>query len=233
MSPEQIAGRDIDPRLDVYAFGVVLYRLLSGALPFAAPDFEVLLQRILDEAPKPLPAQTPTGEAIPPELSALVEACLAKAPNARPANMIEVFVALDGILARLQPPPKQARRRTGVVAIAAASVIAALALAVPAKWTLERMAEKVPDAPAAQAAREVSITVRSTPEGADVMRTDTGERLGRTPLRIVLHESNRPLSLALSRAGWQDADVTVRLSADAEVAVALSPLPPVDSAPGL
>ncbi|MGA9521034.1 MAG: PEGA domain-containing protein, partial [Myxococcaceae bacterium] len=87
----------------------------------------------------------------------------------------------------------------------------------------DRLDERVPDAPASQVPREVKITIRSTPEGAEVVRTDTGEPLGRTPLRIVLHESNRPLSLALSRPGWQDADVTVRLSADAEVAVELEP----------
>ncbi len=226
MSPEQIIGRDVDPRLDVYAFGVVLYRLLSGALPFSAPDFEVLLQRILDEAPKPLPAQTPSGEPIPSELAALVAACLAKAPDARPASMADVRAAVDRILEKLRPRPRARRwswRRAVIVGTAAAAVLAVSSLVVPASRMLERLEERVPDAPVAGLAREVKITLRSTPEGADVVRTDTREMLGRTPLRIVLHESNRPLSFALSRPGWQDADITVRLNADAEVAVELTP----------
>ncbi|MGA9526329.1 MAG: serine/threonine-protein kinase, partial [Myxococcaceae bacterium] len=103
MSPEQIVGRDVDPRLDIYACGVVLYRLLCGSLPFEAPDFEVLLQRILDEAPKPLPSKTRSEEPIPPELAALVDACLAKSPDARPASMSELRAALDRIVEKLRP----------------------------------------------------------------------------------------------------------------------------------
>lgn len=52
MSPEQVRGqKDVDRRADIYAVGVLLYRLLTGRLPFSAKDHESIYQQILDGSP--------------------------------------------------------------------------------------------------------------------------------------------------------------------------------------
>jgi serine/threonine-protein kinase len=59
MSPEQVAGRELDVRSDLYALGVVLYEMLAGHVPFAGREPLEMLRAHVDEAPPPLPADVP------------------------------------------------------------------------------------------------------------------------------------------------------------------------------
>jgi len=70
MSPEQIEGRKLDRRTDVFSFGVVLYELLAGANPFAAPQYADTLHNVIHRDP-------PLDE-IPPSLRRIVSRCLRK-----------------------------------------------------------------------------------------------------------------------------------------------------------
>src|SRR6266540_3419473 len=79
MSPEQAAGRPVTPASDVYAFGVLLYRMLSGRLPFESPEALQVARQHLQEVPPPLSALRPDA---PPVLAALAEDALAKDPSA-------------------------------------------------------------------------------------------------------------------------------------------------------
>src|SRR5688500_17449397 len=83
MSPEQASGEPATPASDVYAFGVILYRMLGGTLPFVAPTAVEVLRGHLHEAPPPLSAIRPDA---PPELAALAEDSLAKDPAERPRD---------------------------------------------------------------------------------------------------------------------------------------------------
>src|SRR5688572_27817382 len=77
MAPEQAAGDpDVDSRADVYAWGVVAYELLAGALPFVGSSAHDLVRAHIGEAPQPLGDRAPD---LPPALSALVMRCLEKA----------------------------------------------------------------------------------------------------------------------------------------------------------
>jgi serine/threonine-protein kinase len=80
MAPEQVLGQDVDGRSDLYSVGVILYRLLSGTLPFAAhTSAEILEQQIL-AAPLPLRAHR---HDLPDWCDAIVGRALAKTPDAR------------------------------------------------------------------------------------------------------------------------------------------------------
>ncbi|EYF01467.1 serine/threonine-protein kinase [Chondromyces apiculatus] len=79
MAPEQILGGTIDARVDIYALGVLLHRLLTGQLPFDAPSAMELARQHLEEPP-PRPSQRAP---LAPALDALVLRCLEKQPERR------------------------------------------------------------------------------------------------------------------------------------------------------
>lgn len=91
MAPEQIEGGVITERTDIYAFGIVLYQMLTGAGPFTAPTTQALLMKQLYEAPAPLRgirAETPSA------LEQLVMQALEKKPERRQRDMGEVAEGL-------------------------------------------------------------------------------------------------------------------------------------------
>lgn len=241
MSPEQAAGLPVDPRADIYAVGTVLYELLAGQPPFVAPNFGQLMVRILTEAPPALPSHTPAGEPIPQALAQLALRCMAKEPADRPQQLAEVITALLADApseARLLPEerPTQpmevpaglsgARRPWLAVGLSVLAVVGSgLAL-----WKgVERGS-----APAAVHASEprggdaapasIALTVRSVPEGARVLRADTGEPLGVTPLVARLPRGDAALGLRVELAGYVPSEREVRLDAPTTLEVPLVPV---------
>ena len=94
MAPELIAEGEVDARADVYSLGCVAYYLLTGELVFEADTAMKMFVQHLQATPVP-PAQR-TELHVPPDLDALVMACLAKEPSHRPRNAEEVLFLLDG-----------------------------------------------------------------------------------------------------------------------------------------
>jgi len=85
MAPEAIEeGGTIDARVDIYALGCVLYWLVTGHLVFDAVNPVAMMMKHLHDAP--VPPSRRTELPIPPELDALILACIAKRPTDRPAD---------------------------------------------------------------------------------------------------------------------------------------------------
>lgn len=80
MSPEQIQAKPVTPRSDIFSFGVVLYKLLTGKLPFYADNVNSLWYQVIHEEPPPPSSLNPE---IPTELDQIVAKCLAKNPDDR------------------------------------------------------------------------------------------------------------------------------------------------------
>jgi len=107
MSPEQVRGKDVDHRADIYTLGVMTYELLSGRVPFERGNtFELLMAHVNE----PVPALHPLAPDAPLEIAQLVEAMLAKSPDGRPTldairRVIKrVRQSLPGGLDRTDPP---------------------------------------------------------------------------------------------------------------------------------
>ncbi|MCB9729226.1 MAG: serine/threonine protein kinase [Deltaproteobacteria bacterium] len=96
MAPEQVMGRgDIDGRADIYALGCVAFWLLTGQdLFFASMEAQLLFAHLQAEPEAP---SARSGRALPPELDALVLACLQKDPDHRPATVAELAAMLRAV----------------------------------------------------------------------------------------------------------------------------------------
>ncbi len=92
MSPEQARGKPVDKRTDIWAFGVVLYEMLSGARPFQGEDVSLTLASVMksDVNVKTLPGD------VPPAVRTVLDRCLAKDPQRRIRDIGDVSLAMEG-----------------------------------------------------------------------------------------------------------------------------------------
>jgi serine/threonine-protein kinase len=116
MSPEQILGVPIDGRADVYALGVLLYRMLTGHFPFDERDLEELQRRHLHTT-APLPS---TLAPVPPAIDDVVARALSKKPDDRHATALEFAEDLRRALAPKRTPAPLPSSAKSVRAVAVA-----------------------------------------------------------------------------------------------------------------
>lgn len=86
LAPEAIKGDPVDLRVDVYSIGVLFYHLLSGATPFEGQEGTTILYKTINEPVPDLRTKLPNDHDIPDGVIELIEACLAKNPDDRPAD---------------------------------------------------------------------------------------------------------------------------------------------------
>ncbi len=97
MAPEQIYGRVIDTRIDIYAFGALMYRIISGTPLFIDAEGPTILQHQLHSIPQSLLLRVPDAK-VPQMLDRLVQKCLMKEPADRYQTMRELEAALNDVL---------------------------------------------------------------------------------------------------------------------------------------
>lgn len=95
MAPEQAtADPSMDHRVDIYAFGIMAYEMLTGQPPFTNRSPQAVLAAHVTEEPEPVERRRPT---VPPQLCALIARCLEKHPADRPQSAGEIMQALDAM----------------------------------------------------------------------------------------------------------------------------------------
>ncbi len=92
LAPEQITGGAPDGRADIFAFGCVMYEMLSGSKAFEGGNVSATLHRILNENPEDIRTLLPE---LPEALATFTERCLAKDPADRWSSVKEALLALD------------------------------------------------------------------------------------------------------------------------------------------
>src|SRR5262249_46777066 len=94
MAPEQLEGQEADGRTDIFAFGAVLYEMLTGKKAFAGKSQAVLIASIVSAEPEPLSKLQPTA---PRALEYVVKRCLAKDPDQRMQTAWDLMSELQWI----------------------------------------------------------------------------------------------------------------------------------------
>ena len=100
MSPEQISGRPLDHRTDIFSLGVVMHEMATGRRPFAGSSSAELISAILRDTPPPVTDLRPD---LPADLTRLIHRCLAKNPDERPQTAREVSNQLREISQKASP----------------------------------------------------------------------------------------------------------------------------------
>lgn len=95
MSPEQVAGRPADARSDLYSFGISLFEMLTGHVPFDG-EFASVLARHANEA---VPDVRTLAPEVPAALATLIASMVAKSPADRPVDADHVAYALRALAA--------------------------------------------------------------------------------------------------------------------------------------
>ena len=186
MSPEQVRGRALDRRTDIWSFGCMLYESLTGRAPFAAETISDTLAAVLKEEPdwRALPA-APLG------LQRLVRRCLKKEPSARLHDIADARLELEETVnesaALVVPMPGHGSwrisRRHAIAVVPL--VLLLIGLAVFAAWNAGRMQRS----PAAQSRFVVPLAAGQTLE------------YGPGPTLVVSPDGMRLVFVALERGG--------------------------------
>jgi eukaryotic-like serine/threonine-protein kinase len=181
MAPEQIEGREVDARTDIFAFGAVVYEMATGKRAFEGKSQASLIAKILETDPPPISSLQPMT---PPALDRIVKTCLAKDPDERWQNAADLarelkWIAEAGAQARsnasvVLPARKVAalRRRTLLYLICAAGAV--LAVAIGGAILIRPGAGRAPSAPS-------------------VMRTSIALPIGQT---LAVDDADYPMALS-------------------------------------
>ena len=158
MSPEQVSGKPLDHRSDVFSLGVLLYEMASGRRPFQGASSAELASAILRDAP---PALATLRAGLPPELMPVVTRCLEKDPGARFQSMRDVHAALRAPAAGGFAPFPGRRpgwRRHALPIAGGVAVLLALATYLATRPGGARPPSPAPgDAPAPGAIRSIAV----------------------------------------------------------------------------
>jgi serine/threonine-protein kinase len=131
MAPEQLQGGRVDPRSDIFAFGVLLFEMLSGRKPFVGDSYAEVSASILRDEPRRL---SNTGQPVPPTVERLVLQCLEKNPNERFESAHDLAHILRAVSSSGEAPvvtvETRPRRRWIWAAAAATAVIVGAAAVV-------------------------------------------------------------------------------------------------------
>jgi len=197
MAPEQARGKAVDKRADIWAFGAVLYEMLTGTRAFEGEDIADTLGNVMKVEPNW--ARCPVS--IPPRVVQVMRACLQKNPRQRMGELQSVRLGLEGAFETAAPQTATAetaapRGRLAWMAFGVAAIVAA-ALAIPAL----RYLRQTPSPPPPETRLEISTPSTDqpghfalSPDGRQVVFVASGDGASRLWVRSLATAAVQPLA---------------------------------------
>ena len=208
MSPEQLRGLTVNRRTDIFSFGVLLYQMITGRLPFASTSRTDTVYRITQAQPE---AISRFAYDVPPDLERIVRKCLEKDPARRYQSAHELVVDLthlrpDGSGAAIpvsaRGPPRVTLRGviTALLALALGAVLGAAAFAWLAEERID-VIESIAVVPRLQptASPEVGKLAQALRDGADQQPGAAAEGSGRAAPAGICHQQHLGDPLAIAK----------------------------------
>jgi eukaryotic-like serine/threonine-protein kinase len=145
MSPEQVRGKELDTRSDLFSFGVVLYEMLTGVIPFRGESTGLIFDSILNRTPVPPVRLNPD---VPPDLELLINKSLEKEPDLRYQSAAELKADLKRIKRDTEAHPTLhvragARGSKLLWAVLAATVVVIIAAVAVAAFYFDRANDRI------------------------------------------------------------------------------------------
>jgi serine/threonine protein kinase/Tol biopolymer transport system component len=178
MAPEQLEGKDVDARTDIFTFGAVVYEMATGKRAFEAKSQASMIAAILEREPPPMSSLQPMA---PPALDRVVKRCLAKEPEKRwqaASDLCEElkWIAGGGSQVTLTPTPgAKGIRALGwkVLTISVCTLVLVAGIASVSTWRLKPSFPPLP--------QPVTRTVINLPPGQELAGVETGSILALSP----------------------------------------------------
>jgi Tol biopolymer transport system component len=198
MAPEQARGKSVDKRADIWAFGAVLFEMLTGTRAFEGEDIGQTLARVVEREPD-FGALPPP---VPAHVSQVLRVCLRKDPKQRVGDIRDVRLALEGALETAAPhtttavSPASRGRLPSMAALAVAALVI-IALAIPAA---RHLLETPPPAPPETHTEIVTPATGSptmfalSPDGRQIAFVASGDGASRLWLRSLATTTAQPLA---------------------------------------
>jgi Tol biopolymer transport system component len=213
MSPEQARGKPLDRRTDLWAFGVVLYEMLTGKLAFPGETITDVLSAVISREPD----RDALPEATPPSLRRLIDRCLKKEAQERIADSSTARLEIDDALAELRSPATgaeatttgaatQARPAKLPWAIAGLAAVAAIILGV-----LSLNKDAKPEAPAVTGIEAMTNSLGPefmpaiSPDGRNLVYVARDGENNDTDIFLVRVGGANPINLTADHDGWDTA----------------------------
>jgi serine/threonine-protein kinase len=230
MSPEQVLGRPVDGRSDIFSLGIILYEMTTRTRPFVGQGMNAIFNAITNDSPPPI---ININQMIPGRLSDVIMKCLNKSPEARFADGRELAAALRSSLQVSGPatpattvPAEKSKKPVSVMIIVgslvAVSIVAFIFMgrssSPPASNVVTGGQSSVQQAPVVL--KTAKLKAESTPSGA-ILYVD-GIHMGFTPNTVSLEPGKHELIMSLPNHDKWEAQVELEKDTETPVAGTLT-----------